>query len=149
MSAALKEISASAAVADAAAVVPCAPALAAPERRPVHWLLGIPVDPVAETMAMRCIDLAVAQKRQLVIVTANVNFLSVASYEPEFHQALLKADLSVADGMPLVWLGRWLGIPGLTRVAGSTLVNRFMMRREGREVRAFFLGGEDGVARRA
>ena len=116
------------------------------EQLPVHWLLGVPLDPISLATAMRKIDTALTARRRLVIATLNVNFLSLASRDPDFRECLLKVELSVVDGMPLVWLGRLLGIPGLTRVAGSTLVERLRRRNSGRQVRTFFFGGDEGVA---
>lgn len=116
------------------------------EQLPVHWLLGVPLDPISLATAMRRIDTALTGRRRLVIATLNVNFLSIASRDPGFRECLLNAELSVVDGMPLVWLGRLLGIPGLTRVAGSTLVERLRERTSGRQVRTFFFGGDEGVA---
>jgi N-acetylglucosaminyldiphosphoundecaprenol N-acetyl-beta-D-mannosaminyltransferase len=116
------------------------------EQLPVHWLLGVPLDPINLATAMRRIDTALTGRRRLVIATLNVNFLAIASRDPDFRECLLNAELSVADGMPLVWLGRLLGIPNLTRVAGSTLVERLRKRTSGRQVRTFFFGGDEGVA---
>ena len=42
--------------------------------------------------------------------------------DPELAKVLRRAELVVADGMPLVWLSRLLGTPLPERVAGADLV---------------------------
>jgi len=56
------------------------------------------------------------------------------------------ADLVVADGMPLVWLGRWQGHNKMKRrVYGPELMETFC-RETGSKYRHFFYGGAPGVA---
>jgi N-acetylglucosaminyldiphosphoundecaprenol N-acetyl-beta-D-mannosaminyltransferase len=116
---------------------------------PVYWLLGLPVDLVDIERAMTRIEQAAAQKERLVFATPNVDFLSQAQSDPAFQESILRTQLSLVDGMPLVWLGRLLGIPIPERVAGSTLVERFLARQGERKLKVFFLGGPDGVAEAA
>lgn len=40
----------------------------------------------------------------------------------DYREALDRADLVTSDGMALVWLLRWLGVPGATRVYGPDLM---------------------------
>ena len=56
------------------------------------------------------------------IATPNIDHLERASRDPECRELLRKADLRVADGMPLVWASRLLGTPLQERIAGSDLV---------------------------
>jgi N-acetylglucosaminyldiphosphoundecaprenol N-acetyl-beta-D-mannosaminyltransferase len=60
--------------------------------------------------------------------------------------ALLACDLSVIDGMPLVWLARWLGEDVPERVSGADLFAA--LGRNPRKTRVFFFGGEKEVAAR-
>src|ERR1700687_4698962 len=57
------------------------------------------------------------------VVTVNLDFLRLASRNPEFRSAINRADLAVADGMPLIWLSRMRGDPLTERVAGVELVD--------------------------
>jgi N-acetylglucosaminyldiphosphoundecaprenol N-acetyl-beta-D-mannosaminyltransferase len=43
--------------------------------------------------------------------------------DPNFREALLLSDLCPADGMPIVWIARLLGIPINNRIAGSDIFN--------------------------
>src|SRR5207248_586315 len=64
----------------------------------------------------------------------------------EFRESLLMSDLCPADGMPLVWIARLLGIPLRERLSGSDIFQALKSRVIARELTAFFLGGADGVA---
>ena len=56
----------------------------------------------------------------------------------EAHQA---ASIVVADGMPLVWLGRALGSRTIGRVNGPELMELIFAREEFRKLRHYFYGG--------
>lgn len=79
--------------------------------------------------------------------TPNLNFLIACRKDSDFRNSVLKSDLSVADGMPLVWLSRLLGVPIPERVAGSDLFEH--IANSCNELRVFFFGGTEGVAEMA
>jgi N-acetylglucosaminyldiphosphoundecaprenol N-acetyl-beta-D-mannosaminyltransferase len=58
--------------------------------------------------------------------------------------SVINSDLSVADGMPVVWLARLLGIPIPGRVAGASLFESLRSRGAGR-LSVYFFGGADGA----
>lgn len=62
-----------------------------------------------------------------------------------FKAILEDADLVVADGMPLVWLGRLRGFPMKRRVYGPELMEAFCQN-TGEKYSHFFYGGAPGVA---
>jgi N-acetylglucosaminyldiphosphoundecaprenol N-acetyl-beta-D-mannosaminyltransferase len=110
-----------------------------------YWLLGLPFDAVDMEQAVQRIHAAAASRRRLIVVTPNVNFVSMAGRDAQFRQAILESQLSLVDGMPLVWLGRATGIPFRQRVAGSSLLLRMAAERTA-PLRIFFFGGEPGIA---
>jgi N-acetylglucosaminyldiphosphoundecaprenol N-acetyl-beta-D-mannosaminyltransferase len=67
--------------------------------------------------------------------------------DPDFRDAVLASDLSLMDGMPLVWLARLLGIAAPQRVSGSDLFDA-LMHRTGDPISAFFFGATDDIGRR-
>jgi N-acetylglucosaminyldiphosphoundecaprenol N-acetyl-beta-D-mannosaminyltransferase len=115
----------------------------------VHWLLGLGFDCIGVEEARRRIFQAVALRTKLVFATPNVNFLAEANRDSDFRRSILATQLSLVDGMPLVWLGRLLGIPFTQRVAGSCLVERLRDGGPGPSLRVFFFGGEPNVAKKA
>jgi len=112
----------------------------------VHWLLGLPFDALTVEDARNRLFAAVEGRRQLVFATPNVNFLAQAHRDARFRQDILRTDLSLADGRPIVWLGRLLGIPFVERVAGSDLIESLIREPGLRPLRVYFFGGEEGVA---
>jgi N-acetylglucosaminyldiphosphoundecaprenol N-acetyl-beta-D-mannosaminyltransferase len=116
--------------------------------RPVHWLLGLPFDAVTLDEAVSRIAQAVGERTPLFLSTPNLNFLMASQRDPAFQRSVLNSDLSVADGMPIVWIARLLGIPLPGRVAGSDIFEA-LMRGECGPIKLYLFGGEAGVAERA
>ncbi len=83
------------------------------------------------------------------MVTANLDHLLRCNRHPEYLDLVRKADLVVADGMPLIWASRIQGTPLPERVAGSSLCLSLAeaISPLGRSI--FLLGGNPGVAERA
>ena len=130
----------------------------ADEIRPV--LFGMPFDAVTERQALdRIFELAVAPRGERgcrLAATVNVDFVvntwracSCSPRNAELAAVLRRAELVVADGMPLVWLSRLLGTPLPERVAGSDLVPMIAERAAREGVKLYFLGGREEYTRRA
>jgi N-acetylglucosaminyldiphosphoundecaprenol N-acetyl-beta-D-mannosaminyltransferase len=81
----------------------------------------------------------IGESRRCNLVTPNASFLRLSRSDPEFRDAALGSDLSVIDGMPLVWLARMLGIAVPDRVCGSDL-GAALMAHPGGQFNAFFFG---------
>lgn len=116
--------------------------------RPVHWLLGLPFDALTLEQAVARIADAVKQRTPLFLSTPNLNFLIASQHNAEFQRSVLNSDLSVADGMPIVWLARLLGVPIPERVAGSDIFEA-LMRGEAGPIKIYLFGGDQGVAAQA
>jgi N-acetylglucosaminyldiphosphoundecaprenol N-acetyl-beta-D-mannosaminyltransferase len=116
--------------------------------RDVYCLLGLPFDAVDLAGAVQRVRDAAAQRTPCVISTPNVNFLIGCRSDNQFRDSVINSDLSIADGMPLVWIARLLGIPIRERVAGSTLFDA-LRDSPGEPLSVFFFGGPDGLAEAA
>jgi len=81
-----------------------------------------------------------------VIAVTGMHGVTEAQHHAEFHRVLDEADLVVADGMPLVWLGRLRGFAMRRRVYGPELLETFCEQTATKEYRHFFYGGAEGVA---
>jgi N-acetylglucosaminyldiphosphoundecaprenol N-acetyl-beta-D-mannosaminyltransferase len=117
--------------------------------RDVHALLGVPFDRLSLEEATQRVRQACLARQPLFFSTPNVNFVVTACRDAAFRQSVLASDLSVVDGMPLVWLARWLGIPLDERVAGADLFERLRGSPSPRPLRVYFFGGPQGVAETA
>lgn len=116
--------------------------------REVHCLLGLPFDSVNMAEAEHRIRVAAADHSRCFLSTPNLNFLIAAQNDVAFRNSVINSDLSVADGMPLVWIARLLGIPLRERVAGSALFDALRQPSE-KSLSVFFFGGPEGAAEAA
>jgi N-acetylglucosaminyldiphosphoundecaprenol N-acetyl-beta-D-mannosaminyltransferase len=115
--------------------------------REVYCILGTPIDAVEMPDVLRRIDFAAATSSTLFLSTVNVNYLVHCQSDIEFRDSLLLSDLSPADGMPIVWLGRLLGAPIKQRVAGSDIFAALKtLGGLNQPLRLFLFGGNEGVA---
>ena len=118
--------------------------------RDVHCLLGLPFDAVGMAAAEARLRSAVTTSQRCFLSTPNLNFAIAAQNDAVFRDSVIHSDLNVADGMPLVWMARLLGIPLRERVAGSSLFERLREARAAEApIKVYFFGGPDGVAARA
>lgn len=117
-------------------------------QRPVHCVLGLPFDALDNAQTPQLLLQQAQAGRRCFFSTPNLNFLVASLSDNAFRDSVLRSDLSFADGMPIIWIAKLLGIPLRERVAGSTVFERL---REQRAVplRVYFFGGPDGVAGRA
>src|SRR5262245_22109722 len=84
--------------------------------RNVYCVLGLPIDVLDIAAVLHRIEAAAASRAILFISTPNLNFLANSRSDAEFRESLLESDLCPADGMPIVWIARLIGVPIKTRV---------------------------------
>jgi N-acetylglucosaminyldiphosphoundecaprenol N-acetyl-beta-D-mannosaminyltransferase len=114
-------------------------------RRRVH-IGGLPIDALDLQGAVSAIEELVSGGKGGAVFTPNVDHVVEFDQNPRLRDAYRAADLSLADGMPVVWASRLLGPALPERVAGSDLVLPLMQRARARGWRVFLLGGQEGVA---
>jgi N-acetylglucosaminyldiphosphoundecaprenol N-acetyl-beta-D-mannosaminyltransferase len=88
------------------------------------------------------------RERAAHVVTMNAQFIEIAHQQTRFAEVLRRADLSVADGLSLVWASRWLGQFVPERVAGADLMVRLCEAAAASGKSVYFLGGSPGAASR-
>lgn len=113
--------------------------------REVYALLGLPIDALDTAQTLARIRQAVARRQRLFLSTPNINFAMAARQDADFRASVQRSDLVVADGMPLVWIARLLGLPIHERVAGADLFDR-LLQEPGPPIKVYFFGGPDGAA---
>lgn len=116
--------------------------------RQVYCILGLPIDAVTIDQAIDRLRVAAGQNKRCFLSTPNLNFLVASREDASFRDSVLRSDISVADGMPLVWLARLMGIPLHERVAGSTMLER-MSQDLKTSLTVYFFGGPEGAAAQA
>ena len=112
-------------------------------------LLGLPFDQVDPSQAIDLIDEAIKTKRKCFLSTPNLNFIVQSKNDESFYESVIYSDLVVADGMPVIWTAKLLGIPLQSRVAGSTLFETLQNKRRDKPISVFFFGGKGTAAEQA
>jgi N-acetylglucosaminyldiphosphoundecaprenol N-acetyl-beta-D-mannosaminyltransferase len=111
-------------------------------------LLGLPFDALDLREAVVRIRSAAERNATCFLSTPNVNWVVNCSADPDFRDSVINSDISVVDGMPLLWVARLLRIPIKERVPGSTLFD-LLRTSGGEQLSAYFFGGQGGVAEMA
>ena len=97
-----------------------------PPEPPLTVLLGLPFHDLTLAETLDYCRSTMQGEHSRYLVTANVDFTTQAYQDADLRKIVFFADRVVCDGMPLVWLSRWLGYPLRERVAGSDLVPRLL-----------------------
>jgi N-acetylglucosaminyldiphosphoundecaprenol N-acetyl-beta-D-mannosaminyltransferase len=95
----------------------------------------------------------ILQMRQWIVRRAGCGYIAVAGmhgitqarHSIEFRQAIADAGLVVADGMPVIWLGRLRGYDLPRRVYGPELMLQFCKETATAGYRHYLLGGAPDV----
>jgi N-acetylglucosaminyldiphosphoundecaprenol N-acetyl-beta-D-mannosaminyltransferase len=81
-----------------------------------------------------------------VVVTPNVDHIVRLAGDEAFREVYRRADLVLADGMPVLWAARLLGTPLPEKVSGSDFVMPVARLAAQRGWRVYLLGGAPGAA---
>lgn len=117
-------------------------------QRDVHCVFGLPFDAVTETTAVQRLREAARTGTRLFLSTPNLNFAAGCADDMAFRLSVVNSDLSTADGAPIVWMSRLMGVPLPERVTGSTVFDR-LAASTGHRVSVYFFGGPEGTAEAA
>ncbi len=109
----------------------------------------IHADVVSFAESLDAIAALVARGEGGFVVTPNVDHVCLAETSLPLREAYARAALSLADGMPLLWLARAMRQPLPEKISGSDLVEPLMARAAAAGWRVFLLGGAEGVGARA
>jgi len=115
-------------------------------RIPVLWLGidNVSFHEAAETVLGMC-----RSGRAAYVVTPNLDHFMRTRRDQVLRTVYEKADLSVADGVPVLWASRILGRPLKGRVNGTDLFEGLCAAAAREGLRVFLLGGAPGVAESA
>jgi N-acetylglucosaminyldiphosphoundecaprenol N-acetyl-beta-D-mannosaminyltransferase len=115
-----------------------------PESRPE--LLGLAFDPLSmDETVRRCVEWCRAMRKSHVVITANASHLCMMRRDQELDTACRAGDLTVADGMSVVWALRAAGTPVPERVAGVDLMTRLLAAGGENGLSVYFLGARREV----
>lgn len=113
--------------------------------RPLVCVFGLPFDTIGVAQAVQRIRADAFGGRRCFVSTPNLNFAVAARSDAAFRDSVLHSDLSLVDGMPLVWIARLLGLPVRERVSGADVFEA-LQAHTGPALTVYFFGGPPGVA---
>lgn len=116
-------------------------------------ILNVPVDDLNMDEALDRLESFIEIGRKTgkthQVATVNADFAVKALRDPELRYLLQESDMATADGMPLVWGARLLGVPLEDRVTGADMVPALAARAAEKGYSLYLLGAAPGVADRA
>ncbi len=112
-------------------------------------IAGVGVDPLSQTEVVDLVVRELKRGRGGHLVTPNVDICRAALRDTTLRDLVGKADVAVADGMPLVWASRMLGTPVPERVTGADLIWSLSQAAACHGFPIYLLGGPPGVAAKA
>lgn len=112
-------------------------------------VLGVSFDDLTMTEAVeRATELMEAPGFRYV-VTPNPELVSRAGKDESFRQSLAGAELTLADGVGIIYAAKLLGRPLKARVPGIDFAGRLMEVMAKKGTKLFLLGAKPGVAEKA
>lgn len=109
-------------------------------------LLGTNIDNLSMNEAIDCVVESIDTETFSFAVTPNVDHLMKLRTNERMQAAYRKANLVLADGVPLLWASAILGTPLKERVNGTDLFERLCEAAAVRGYGVYLLGGNPGAA---
>lgn len=106
-------------------------------------LLGIAISSLTMREILEVVKAEIAEGGFHQIATANVDFLINSIHDEELREILVRCNVVLADGMPLVWASRLLGTGLKERIAGADLVPELAKLSALHGYRIFLLGASE------
>lgn len=112
---------------------------------PRYAVLGVRVHAVDPEQALARIQGWIATHERRYVCHANVHGVIEAWRDPALRRIYNRAGLTVADGMPLVWVGHWRGHRTVRRVYGPDLMLALAACASVAGHRCYLYGGAPGI----
>lgn len=109
-------------------------------------ILGLPIHAQRFAQAIQTLTVWAAEPTGRYVCTCPVYTLMLTREQPALREAILHADMTTADGMPVVWVQHRRGFQQAERVYGPDILMALCQTTAESGMRHFFLGGAPGVA---
>lgn len=104
-------------------------------------LLGIKINITSYQDSIDQIIVWTQEKKSRCVNICNVHSLTSSLWTKKLRTSLKTGDMNTPDGMPLVWMQKWLGTPTAQRTYGPTLMMESMAAFEKSGTSVAFYGG--------
>ena len=111
--------------------------------------LNTEIDNLTMDEAVQKIEQLILNRKPSYVVTPNVDHIVKLEEDKEFQNVYKKADLILADGMPLIWISKMKNNPIKEKVSGSDLFPEVCKIAANKGYKIFLLGAAEGVADKA
>lgn len=91
-------------------------------------------------------DKVIEANNRIRVCVTPVNCVLWATKNDYLSKVYNTADLTLCDGVPLLWASNFLGTPLKGRVTGLDLLPAYLKHAADKNIRMFFLGAKEGVA---
>jgi len=112
-------------------------------------ICDLPVDYITMDEAVEVIVNNIQSKRKTIIFTPNVDHIVKAKFDREFKEIYSHVDLSLVDGMPLVWISGIYGKKLPERINGTNLIIRLCKTIQEKNLSLFLLGPKEEILKLA
>lgn len=117
-----------------------------PSTDAVARVLGVSIDALDMAGALQRIVKMLRERQKGYVCLTGVHGVMEAQKHPDLSAILKESALTLPDGAPTAWVGRWQGHQSMRRVAGPDLMIEIFRRREFAGCTHFLYGGQEGVA---
>jgi len=121
--------------------------------RPTHndlpapaLICGLPIRPLDQQQLIETLITRAQRRIRTCVHYLNTHTFNISTENANFYKILTTSDLLYADGMSVVWAGRWLGHRIPERLSAADYFELFCRRCANENVKLFLLGGLDGVS---
>ncbi|WOO39575.1 WecB/TagA/CpsF family glycosyltransferase [Rubellicoccus peritrichatus] len=111
-----------------------------------YSVLGVEVNCLTLGMATDHLIDAASRREHGYTCVCPVHSIMEALDDADYQKVMNQSMMTTADGMPVVWMGRWLTGEKIQRVYGPDLMEAVFQHTENTELSHYFYGGHEGVA---
>ena len=112
-------------------------------------ICGINFNNITMEHSLAVIEELIRTKKQATVFHPNVDCVCIANDDKDLMRIYNKSDLVLADGMAIIWASKLLRKPLKEKISGPDLLPRICAMASEKNYNIFFLGGREGVAKKA
>jgi N-acetylglucosaminyldiphosphoundecaprenol N-acetyl-beta-D-mannosaminyltransferase len=112
-------------------------------------LLNTYINNITMDETVACIDRWIESSQKAYVTSVNVDILVKMEKDLYLNKIINQADLTLADGKPVLWISNIYHRSLKEKISGSDLVPRLCELAAKKKYRIFILGGQEGVAETA